>query len=227
MARGKRKLLPVLKLVLNCGHNNEMYCLFSFCRLMIDLPGNVMLLQMWGLIWILVLGSCLGGEGKWDPALICAPLLSLGNVRVQIIFVSFCLHNLLATAICWSRPNNVSMREPRLHTYSALSGSSYILEGNRSTKVGSQVPCSVCKAVSFKMSGLPWQSHSLVGIKAAKTTESYSVFPSVCQVTNINCNIGPYPSSHNALAYFFIPRIWVEWEGYLESHLSEKLSCYN
>lgn len=194
---------------------------------MIDSPGNVVLLQMWGLIWILLLGSCLGGEGKWDPALIFAPLLSLGNVHVQITFVSLLLHGLLVTAICWSRPNTVSTGEPRLHTYSALSGSSYILEGNHSPKVGSQVPCSVCKAVSFKMSGLPWQSHSLVGIKAAKTTESYSVFPSVCQVTNINCNVGPHPSSHNALAYFFIPRIWVEWEGYLESHLSEKLSCYN
>lgn len=135
---------------------------------MIDLPGNVMLLQMWGLIWILLLGSCLGGEGKWDPDLIFAPLLSIGNVHVQKTFVSLPLHSLLVTAICWSRPNTVSTGEPRLHTYSALSGSSYILEGNRSTKVGSQVPGSVCKAVSFKMSGLPWQSHSLVGFKLQK-----------------------------------------------------------
>lgn len=59
-----------------------------------------MLLQMWGLIWILLLGSCLGGEGKWDPALIFAPLLSLGNVHVQITFVSLLLHGLLVTAIC-------------------------------------------------------------------------------------------------------------------------------
>lgn len=194
---------------------------------MIDLPGNVLLLQMWGLIWILLLGSCLGEEGKWDPAFIFTPFLSLGNVHVQKTSVSLLLHSLLITAICWSRPNTLGTGEPRLHTYSALSGSSYILEGNRSTKVGSQVPCSVCKAVSFKMSRLPWQSHSLVGIKAAKTTESYSLFLHVCQVTKINCNVGPHPSSHNALAYFFIPWIWVEWEGYLESHLSEKLSCSN
>lgn len=67
---------------------------------MIDLPGNMMLLQMWGLIWMLLLGSCLGGEGKWDPALILAPLLSFGNVRVQITFVLLLLHALLVTAIC-------------------------------------------------------------------------------------------------------------------------------
>lgn len=182
---------------------------------------------MWGLIWILLLGSCLGGEGKWDPAFIFTPFHSLGNAHVQKTSVSLLLHSLLITAFFWSRPNTLGTGEPSLHTYSALSGSSYVLEGNRSTKVGSQVPCSVCKAVSFKMSRLPWQSHSLVGIKAAETTESYSVFLYVCQVTNINCNVGPHPSSHNALAYFFIPWIWVEWEGYLESHLSEKLSCYN
>lgn len=51
---------------------------------MIDLPGNVMLLQMWDLIWILFLGSCLDEEGKWDLVVIFAPLLSLGNAHVQI-----------------------------------------------------------------------------------------------------------------------------------------------
>lgn len=66
---------------------------------MIDLPGNMMLLQMWGLIWILLFGSCRGGEGKWDPAMTFAPLLSVGKVQVQITFVSFHLCGLLVIAV--------------------------------------------------------------------------------------------------------------------------------
>lgn len=67
---------------------------------MIDLPGNVLLLQMCGLIWILLLGSCLGGEAKRDPALVFAPFLSLGNVQVQRTFVCLPSHGLLVAAVC-------------------------------------------------------------------------------------------------------------------------------
>lgn len=42
-----------------------------------------MLLQMWDIIRILFLGSCLDEEGKWD-LVVFALLLSLGNVHVQI-----------------------------------------------------------------------------------------------------------------------------------------------
>lgn len=165
-----------------------------------------MLLQMWDIIWILFLGSCLDEEGKWDLVVIFAPLLSLGNVHVQITcLIPFAqpvnhYHLLKQTKECQHKRAQpaqlLCLVRQQLH-----------FRRKPQHKEGSQVPCSICEAVSFKTSGLPWQHHSSVGIRTTKTTESYCVFLSVCQVANINCNVGPYLSSHNTLAYFFVPRM--------------------
>lgn len=82
--------------------------------------------------------------------------------------------------------------------------------------------------MSCKIYALSWQNileERLERWGGKKPWVTFPLFPPFCQVMDINYNSGPRSPSHSSLASF--PILWTreEWEGYLEGHCSEELSC--